>query len=184
MIQEIFFQICFILCSFDTEGFLLKSWNRNVRLIVMINLTHFLPEKMERTCIPGAQSICLFMLNRLIPMMTIKSEFLAPASRSEVPRASIGGKSRKNAIFLNRRGELLIYFTWNWLHVAEKNDSGGRKCLPAYSWADLVEKMYFFKPEVGKCAICDVKFAKTAKIWLKWDQWLNWDQLTDRQSLL
>ena len=142
------------------------------RAVFNCPLDPFSTGKLEVGYIRAAHSISLFMLNRLIPIMTIKSEFLAPASRSQVPRASIGAKSRKNAIFLNQRGELLIYFTWNWLHVAEKNDSGGRKCLPPYSWADLAEKMCFFKPEVGKYAICDVKFAKTAKIWLNWDQWL------------
>ena len=39
--------------------------------------------------------IPLYMLNRLIPMLTIKFEFLASASRSKVPRASIGVNWRK-----------------------------------------------------------------------------------------
>ena len=67
--------------------------------------------KIEVGCIWAAHLIPLFMLNRLIPIMTVKSEFLAPASRSKVPCASIGARSRKNAIFLNQRSELHIYFT-------------------------------------------------------------------------
>ena len=76
--------------------------------------------KMEVEYIWAAHSIPLSILNRLIPIMPLKSEFLAPASRSKVPRASIGARARKNAIFLNRRDELLIYFTWNWSQVAGK----------------------------------------------------------------
>ena len=54
---------------------------------------------MELACISGAQSICLFKLNRLIPILTIKNKFLAPASRSEAPYASIPIKWRNFVVF-------------------------------------------------------------------------------------
>ena len=50
---------------------------------------------MEVGYIWAAHSIPLFMLHRLIPIMTIKSEFLASASRSKVPCASISVKWQK-----------------------------------------------------------------------------------------
>ena len=56
---------------------------------------------MEVGYIWAAHSIPLFMLNRLIPIMTIKSEFLASASRSKVPRASIGVKWWKSIVSVN-----------------------------------------------------------------------------------
>ena len=51
--------------------------------------------KMEVGYIWAAHSIPLSILNRLIPIMPLKSEFLAPASRSKVPRASISVKWQK-----------------------------------------------------------------------------------------
>ena len=59
------------------------------------SLDPFSTGKMEIGYIWAAHLIPLFMLNRLIPIMTIKSEFLAPASRSKVPRASISVKWQK-----------------------------------------------------------------------------------------
>ena len=86
-------------------------WNSFLGKNMLSALDTFSTGKMEIGYIWAAHLIPLFMLNRLIPILTIKSEFLAPASRPEVPRASIGARSRKNAICLNQGGELLIYFT-------------------------------------------------------------------------
>ena len=98
---------------------------------------------MEVEYIWAAHSIPLSLLNRLLPIMPLKSEFLAPASRSKVPRASIGARSRKNAIFLNQRSEIL----------EEEN------VCPHIHEQFWVKKCAFFEPEVGKRVICDVKFA-------------------------
>ena len=88
---------------------------------------------MEIGYIWEAHSIPLSMLYRLIPILSIKSKILAPASRPEVPRASIDARSRKKRVFPQPKRRVTHLLHINLALRSGKNDSRGRKGLSAYS---------------------------------------------------